>query len=118
MSVTAIWDDGKGRLLPDKEPKRPDVVVMHFKEVWKEVSEAGDYSFTDELVFGMFECLIILCPFCRFEQPAPTFTKVTKKNPLNIDEEMYCRNCLTFFHIINGAAVRSWGGGICLSPIP
>jgi hypothetical protein len=112
-SVTTVWDDGKGRLLPSKEPKKPDTIVLHLKD-WHEISEHGDYAFTYELAFGVFECLVLRCPFCNFEQPVPTFTKVTKKNPLNIEEEMYCRNCLTFFHVINGIATRSWIGGFSL----
>lgn len=99
--VTQI-DDGRGRFLQDrKEP----AVIMTRKEDWHDVSAAGDYAFSE---FAGFEFLVVVCPFCGFEAPLPWLIKVVSTEPLTIDQELFCKKCDTFFHVIEGSAYKSW----------
>lgn len=105
LFIRSLTDDGFGRELPLKI-KGSQFVTLKRKEEWLEVKEPGDYAWSTWA--ETFEMLVLVCPFCGFEAPMPWLIKTNCKDPLDIAQELFCKNCVTFFHIINGAAYKSW----------
>jgi hypothetical protein len=108
--TTYSYGDSKGR--SPREPGPPDIVALHEKDCSVGLENCGDYYWFD--FYGSpggitFEGIALNCPFCNFNGPIPTLTKVEKKNPLTLTEELTCGHCSCSFHVIEGKAIRSWG---------
>lgn len=93
--------DGRGRW-PGKN-FRVDFVTLNRNDF--EEKNAGDYSW---LEFGGFKFLLLSCPFCGFDAPVPALAKINFEEPLDLETELFCGNCLAYFQIIQGVAHRSW----------
>lgn len=103
--ITQI-DDGRGRLRQDYDERQKSAVTMTCKEDWRDVNDPGDYAFSHFV--ETFEIVVMGCPFCSFEAPLPLLIKITSRNPLTIAQELFCKKCDTFFHVIEGKAYKSW----------
>lgn len=103
----ALWDDGKGRTTVRREADaKPDTVMLIAKDDWRKAILPGEYGWES---YDVLETIVLNCPFCGFSTPIPWTVIVKEREPLTLEESLYCIRCETSFYVIAGKAMRSWG---------